>query len=86
MYNVRAVGARVKMGRRNAGRGKGGSGPSGRRWGDGEEMEVDDSGRRVRRYVMSLARESERARTEGSYVGARTEFAACSFSPSSSAL
>ena len=84
MYAANGGGVTTKTGMRNGGTGKGGKGASS--GGFSAEVGLGESGRSVRRWVMSLAIEWARARTDGLYVGARMGSEACSESPSSSAL
>lgn len=87
MYDVRAGGGEVKMGRRNEGRGKGGRGSEEEeREGRGREEEGAGEGRRVRRNLMSFAMRVERASVAGSCVGARTGWSAFSSRLNSNAL
>ena len=89
MYAVTAGGGDVKMGRRKVGRGNGGRGDEGSEKVDAEGEGVVErraEGRRVRRYLISLAMRVERARVAGSYVGARTGWSAFSSKLNSSAL
>lgn len=74
----------MKTETRNAGRAKGGRGPAG--VAPVGLADVVLAGSCLSRKVMSCAKESDRARTAGSYVGARTGLEACSFRANSSAL